>query len=562
MHRGICRPAMVVGLLLALTGCGGGNQAASTTQGTRSTSKAASLVSIVVTPANPSVTNLTEQFTATGTYSDNSTQDLTSKATWISSNTTVASISNASGTDGLATMVNLGSSTISATLGSISGTTELSVSAAPMQLGRSPVTWAEAHSFNTPSYNGHELLAANSPWFAAFRQDISELPADPNSNAMLARMVNAGGTVNATGISGSYTPSTWNWYTMPINIVAGTVQPLSIPGTWKYDPASNGPYLLPAAPVSFESDTNTNYVTAWTDTADHHLLVLQRDPSTGGPDKLWEYYQPTVTLDSAGNISAISGASYRVFDLENGEDPATDTPSTDAAGLPIMPLLLNYNEVASGSINHVLRGELNNSDIRPYYIWPARTNAGAWNPQGIPYGAILRLKQSWWDANATQVLGVGTQASVIGEAMRKYGIMIADGTVGSSIELAGIADWRWSSDLLKRLDSIPVSAFEVVELQPTVTITGPGTLAVGEKGTWTLSLTNPGEPGPVNLNVWDYTNPSAPALQAWRFAELQSPNQRSVTVSDTFTAPGTYRIMPYQRVYMNYNNTGFIITVQ
>lgn len=435
-------------------------------------------------------------------------------------------------------------------------------SGTPLELGRSPVTWDEAQRFNTPSYNGHDLLAADSPWFAAFKRDVSQLPVDPHSDELLARMVQAHGTVNVNNIAGSYTPSTWNWSTMPINIVSGAVPPLNIPGTWKFDPASNGPYLLPPAPLSFQSDASTDYVTAWPDTADHHLLVLQRDPSTGGPGKLYEYYQPTVTRDGAGDITAIQGGSYRIFDLKDGEDPAPGTPSTDAAGVMIMPLLINYNEVATGAIHHVIRGELNNSDIRPYYIWPARTNASAWNLHGIPYGGILRIKQSWWDANADQVLGVGTAARVVGEAMRKYGIVVTDGTCCSGIEVAGIADWRWPSDFRTRLNSIPVSAFEVVKLQPTVAITGPSTLTTGEKGTWTLSLTEPGEPGPINFNVYNYTDPDHIGLQAWKFAELVSPDHRSVTVSDTFSAPGTYRIMPYQRVYMGWDNTGFVVTVQ
>jgi hypothetical protein len=85
---------------------------------------AAALESIAVTPANPSIAKgTTQQFTATGTYSDNSTQDLTSQVTWASADTTVASIT----TTGLATAQGLGSSKISATMGSISGSTVLTV---------------------------------------------------------------------------------------------------------------------------------------------------------------------------------------------------------------------------------------------------------------------------------------------------------------------------------------------------------------------------------------------------------------------------------------------------
>jgi hypothetical protein len=93
------------------------------------------------------------------------------------------------------------------------------------------------------------------------------------------------------------------------------------------------------------------------------------------------------------------------------------------------------------------------------YLWPSRMNAGAWNPKGIPYGGRMRIKQSWWDANADQVLGVKTQARVVGEALRRYGVIVADGTGGSSIEMCGVADMRWEKDFVQRLNRIPVSAF-------------------------------------------------------------------------------------------------------
>ncbi|HTZ83098.1 MAG TPA: Ig-like domain-containing protein [Candidatus Acidoferrales bacterium] len=89
---------------------------------------APTLVSIAITPSAPSIAlGAQQQFTATGTYSDNSTQNITTTVTWTSSISTVATISNTAGTQGLATSVAAGTSTISATLGSISGSTTLTV---------------------------------------------------------------------------------------------------------------------------------------------------------------------------------------------------------------------------------------------------------------------------------------------------------------------------------------------------------------------------------------------------------------------------------------------------
>jgi 6-phosphogluconolactonase (cycloisomerase 2 family) len=93
----------------------------------------AALVSITVIPANPSIANGTQQqFAATGAYTDSSTHDVTAAVTWISSDVTVAAISNASGSNGLATSVGQGSATISATLGSIAGSTGLTVTPAAL----------------------------------------------------------------------------------------------------------------------------------------------------------------------------------------------------------------------------------------------------------------------------------------------------------------------------------------------------------------------------------------------------------------------------------------------
>src|SRR5262249_5348536 len=117
------------------TGVNAGTSTISATMGTVSgstvlTVTAAVLQSIAVTPANPSIAKgSTQQFTATGTFSDASTQNLTSQVTWASATPTVATIT----TPSLATGVNAGTSTISATMGSVSGSTVLTVTAAVLQ---------------------------------------------------------------------------------------------------------------------------------------------------------------------------------------------------------------------------------------------------------------------------------------------------------------------------------------------------------------------------------------------------------------------------------------------
>ena len=420
----------------------------------------------------------------------------------------------------------------------------------PVDLGRSSVSQAEEPAIRTPDLHGHDPLGADCAWFRELKRDISAEAVDPHSEQMLARLLKGKGHIDAQW-SGSWTPADWNWYTIPFQVVSGKTAALSIPGTWSYRPTTNGPYLLPPEPIAYENSKLTNYATTkWVKDGDHHLLVYVRDEETGGLKELWEYYQPWVTRNDRNQITALAGASWRKFDLRNGETPPPGVSSTDAAGLMITPLLVRYDEVARGSINHALRFCVNNTDISPTFKWPARMAAGAWNREtGMPYGTRLRIKASWWDANADTVLGTGTQARIIGEALRRHGCILTDGSGGTSIQLSGVADRRWEAKLQARLNAIPVSALEVVETPPILKIKGPTSLEVGQLGSWTMSF-HPDE-SPVgegsNINIYD----SKGKLLKYGFAAINSAN-RTVTAEYRFMQPGVYTIKPYQEW-----NTGF-----
>jgi hypothetical protein len=422
--------------------------------------------------------------------------------------------------------------------------------AQPVELGRSSVTQAEEPAIRTPDLRGWDPLGADCAWFREFKRDISEDPADPHSDEMLSRLVKGKGHIDAQW-SGSWTPADWNWYTVPFQVVSGKIEPLSIPGTWSYNPKSNGPYLLPPEPVAYENHKHAKYATeTWTKGGDHHLLIYVRDEETGGLKELWEYYQPWVTRSGKDRITAVAGASWRKFDLRKGETPPPGTPSTDAAGLMITPLLVRYDEVARGSINHALRFCVNNTDVSPTFKWPGRMAAGAYNREtGMPYGTRLRIKSSWWDANADTVLGKDTQARIIGEALRKYGCILADGSGGTSIQLCGVADLRWESKLHERLNAIPVSALEVVETPPLLKIEGPTTLEVGKTGKWTMTLLPKESPvgAGSSINIYDQKG----KLLQYRFGLIDA-DHRTVTAEHRFNQAGVYTIKPYEEW-----NTGF-----
>ncbi len=149
----------------------------------------ATLVSIQVTPADPTIAKgLTEQFTATGTYSDDSTQNITDQVTWSSSNGTVGAISNAAGSQGLATATATGSTQISATSGGVSGSTALAVSAATLVSVR--VTPANPNIPNGLS----EQFTATGTYSDGSTQNLTGAVTWYSSNPSVATISNAGGS--------------------------------------------------------------------------------------------------------------------------------------------------------------------------------------------------------------------------------------------------------------------------------------------------------------------------------------------------------------------------------
>jgi uncharacterized protein YjdB len=152
----------------------------------------ATLVSIAVTPANPTIgTTGTEQFTATGTYSDNSTQNLTTTVTWSSSQMNIATISNTAGTNGLATAVANGPTTIQAMLGSVQGSTVLTVSAISLQ-----VVVVGPQNPSIPDNGATQPFTATGHYSDGSTQNLTATATWTSSNSGVA-------SVNASGVATS-----------------------------------------------------------------------------------------------------------------------------------------------------------------------------------------------------------------------------------------------------------------------------------------------------------------------------------------------------------------------
>ena len=234
----------------------------------------------------------------------------------------------------------------------------------------------------------------------------------------------------------------WNGgpFGIPYIVVPGTQA--KVKATFDYASESDpGPYPIPSnAPIEGGAAS----------TGDRHVIVVQPSSSM-----LYELYDAHPNAD--GSWHAGSGA---IFNLATGADRPAGWTSADAAGLPILPGLVRYDEVASGVINHAIRFTV--ATTRKAYVYPARHYASSDTSTSVPpMGTRVRLKADF------DISGYPQQARVILQAMKTYGMIVADN--GSDWYVSGTADARWSDTQLNTLKNVPGSAFDVATLGPVTT---------------------------------------------------------------------------------------------
>ena len=142
-----------------------------------------------------------------------------------------------------------------------------------------------------------------------------------------------------------------------------------------------------------------------------------------------------------------------MFDLRANRLRPDGWTSADAAGLPILAGLVRYEEVARGRVDHAIRVTVDRSQAA--HLWPARHHAGQAGASLPPMGLRLRLRAG------VDIAGFPTQARVILQAMRTYGLVVADN--GSSGFIGGVPDERWDNDALHQLGRITLADFEAVD---------------------------------------------------------------------------------------------------
>jgi hypothetical protein len=255
---------------------------------------------------------------------------------------------------------------------------------------------------------------------------------DPNSAALIAACGANRGLHADFG-------TVWNGAPNGISYVVVSGTQAKVPVSFDYDDESDpGPYPVPAgAPI--EGGPNG--------TGDRHVLVIDRDAW-----KLYELYDARP-VNGGQSWTAGSGA---VFDLNSNALRPAGWTSADAAGLPIFPGLVRYDEVVElQEIRHALRFTC--PVTRRAYVHPARHFASSrTDPNLPPMGMRVRLKASF------DTSGFSPNVRVILEAMKKYGMLLADN--GSGWYVSGAPDPRWSDDELATLSRVRSSDFEVVRM--------------------------------------------------------------------------------------------------
>ena len=376
-----------------------------------------------------------------------------------------------------------------------------------------------ARSYGQQVVGSCTVLPADNIW----NTPVDTLPVLANSASMV-------GTIGAnTAFHADFGSGSWNGGPIGIPFIAVPGTQTKYPATFYYpDESDPGPYAIPLnAPI--EGGSNS--------TGDRHAIALDTDNCI-----LYELY------DAHPQTASWDSGSGSIFNLRSNALRPAGWTSADAAGLPIMPGLVTYEEVLSGEIKHAIRFTVPQS--RREWVWPARHYASSLTGTQYPrMGERFRLKASF------DISAYPPDVQVILRAMKRYGIMLADN--GSAWFISGKPDSRWNNSNLQTLGQVLGSNFEAVDAtvlqidpdsgaaaQNGVTVTvapAAATVRAGHSQLFTATVT--GAPNTVTWSVNGITGGDAVAGtidgSGVYTAPSIVPNPSTVTVRATSTAAPT-----------------------
>jgi hypothetical protein len=272
--------------------------------------------------------------------------------------------------------------------------------------------------------------APSLPTEAAWNQNISKAPRAHGSAKVIGYIDAHGGDAIHPDFGSPRA------YGFPYAVVGAGAKKLPIHYIAYGSESSRGPFPIPPnAPVEGGAHAD----------GDRHVLVVDHSAC-----KLYELYDATFKGKPKPHWDAGSGVEW---DLRSAALRPDGWTSADAAGLPIFPGLVGYEEAAAGQVSHAIRVTMDstrNAWIHPASHCAGDTSSGAAPPMGLR----LRLKAGY------PLGGMGTAARAIAVAMKEYGLIVADN--GSNWYISGTSDRRWDDEELDALKAIPGSAFEVV----------------------------------------------------------------------------------------------------
>jgi hypothetical protein len=271
------------------------------------------------------------------------------------------------------------------------------------------------------------VFPANNPW----NQRVDRLPVAKNSTAIIAS-IGLSDPVHPDFGSGLYDGEPIG---IPFAVVGSSTR--KAPVSFLYASESDrGPYPLPRG-VPIEGGYGSS--------GDRHVIVVDRDTCTD-----YELFA-AYPHDGGRRWTAGSGA---IFSLRSNRLRPAGWTSADAAGLPILPGLARYDEVAAGSIDHALRFTAPCTAAR--YVYPARHEASTCHGANLPpMGLRVRLKA------IVNISRLPYQARVVAEALKRYGMILADN--GSPWYISGAPNKGWNNDALHLLDRLTGRDFQVVD---------------------------------------------------------------------------------------------------
>ena len=282
-----------------------------------------------------------------------------------------------------------------------------------------------------PTIGNCGVLPADNIW----NTPVDQLPIAPSSSTYI-------NTIGPTlGLHADFGSGTYNGGPIGIPYVAVPGTQAKYPATFLYaDESDPGPYAIPLnAPIEGGSQS----------TGDRHAIAADVDNCV-----LYELYR---AFPQTSSWQADSGAIFNL--LSNALRPATWT-SADAAGLPILPGLVRYDEVLAGEIRHALRFTV--PQTQRAFVWPARHYASSLtDPKYPPMGVRFRLRANY------DISGFSAANQVILRALKKYGMMIADN--GSAWFISGAPDSRWDNTDLHNLGKVTGADFDVVDVSSLMT---------------------------------------------------------------------------------------------